>query len=221
MKPKQFYIFFVYFLALLVLSWVIHCAIIGSFKNTNIANSLYIDTLYWFIAKLLIWVLFPIFYFKNKLNNPIEFIGLNKSKIKKGIVYGLVASIIWIVFSLLFTFLTDQKIVSSNINPILILYSAFITPFAEELVYRGYIFSGLIRSYSFWKTNLITSILFLVPHLIGYSFQGHLVKTILSTTLLQIFIISIYLGYVRYKSGSLISSMISHSANNLYSIFIK
>lgn len=87
--------------------------------------------------------------------------------------------------------------------PVLFLYgieytvSLFILAFAEEVFFRAY----LMKNYS----NLIVSIMFVVPHLILYT-DFHSVLT---------FFPSIIFGYMYVKTGSLMFVTIVHTISNI------
>jgi membrane protease YdiL (CAAX protease family) len=90
-----------------------------------------------------------------------------------------------------------------------------LTPLAEEWLCRGYLLSALTAlGWRFRAANALTALLFLVPHLVGWSFQGRLGANVLSVYPLSIFVLSLVLGYVRRRSGSLLASVLLHAGNN-------
>lgn len=101
--------------------------------------------------------------------------------------------------------------VQISISQVLPLFFAvFVVPFYEECIYRGCLVDFL---YSIFKTNLIipvvlTSVIFSAMHT-QYS-------SLLDFTVL--FTISLIFSFARFKSGSLLPSMILHSLMNAFVI---
>jgi len=81
-----------------------------------------------------------------------------------------------------------------------------LAPIMEELLFRGLILEGLLRTYSPEKAIVFSSIIFGVIH-----FNP---AQILSATLMGIF-----LGWLYYRSKSLAPSIIVHFANNFLAFF--
>jgi uncharacterized protein len=82
-----------------------------------------------------------------------------------------------------------------------------IAPILEEIIYRGIILDGLLKIYSPFKAIIISSVLFSVLHLNPWQATGALLGGMLS-------------GWIYYKSGNLILSIIIHASNNLYGFII-
>lgn len=75
-------------------------------------------------------------------------------------------------------------------------------PVLEELIFRGIILNGFLKIYSPVKSILISSILFGLIHFNPWQFIGA-------------FIIGIFSGWVFYKTGKLLLSILIHFVNNL------
>ena len=77
-----------------------------------------------------------------------------------------------------------------------------IAPLGEELLFRGFLQHFLEK---YWKditkAVLVTSLFFAFIHMNSYWF-------------IQIYLLGIFLGYLSWKSGSIIPSLILHSINN-------
>lgn len=73
----------------------------------------------------------------------------------------------WVVFAL-------TTPVATNISVAAALYLAVLSPFAEEVVFRGFAFRQLYRhaSFGFWPSVLVTSIVFSLGHLEKSSSAG-------------------------------------------------
>ena len=80
-----------------------------------------------------------------------------------------------------------------------------LAPIAEELLFRGWIYTGLRLRLAFVPTLLITSALFALPH-----FERTFVYA------LVVFPVGLALGFVRERYGSVKASMIFHAMFNLF-----
>lgn len=80
--------------------------------------------------------------------------------------------------------------------------SVFIAPFCEEIFFRGFVFTGLLRDLSPLWAVLISAALFAVAHADPSSF-------------VPLFAIGLGLGFLRWRTGSTWASMCLHILNNL------
>ncbi len=80
-----------------------------------------------------------------------------------------------------------------------------IGPAGEETIFRGFLFRGWVRSpRSLWPAIVVISILWAMLHL-QYDWTG----------MLEIFVIGLFLGWMRWRSGSLVLSFLLHALFNL------
>jgi membrane protease YdiL (CAAX protease family) len=80
-----------------------------------------------------------------------------------------------------------------------------IAPAGEEAMFRGFLFRGWARSpRSLWPAIVVISILWAMLH-IQYDWTG----------VLQIFVIGLFLGWMRARSGSLVLTFLLHALFNL------
>ncbi len=82
-------------------------------------------------------------------------------------------------------------------------------PIAEEIIFRGYLFSGLRTKLKFIYAAIITSILFAMPHLLEGQSGGALWIAGLDT-----FVLSMVLCYLRDKTNSLWPGIFLHALKN-------
>lgn len=82
-------------------------------------------------------------------------------------------------------------------------------PIVEEIVFRGFLFRGLRRSYNPIVAALITSVLFAIPH----SWQSTDGSTLWNAAI-DTFSLSLVLCYLREKTGALWAGMGVHAAKN-------
>lgn len=208
----------VLFLLLWIAAWIVHnqLAVFGIHLVAESAA----DTVYWIIAKFLVWVVFPFLYVAQPLWKQAVFIGLHPKNLRRGLVFGAGAAALWLVLSALRFFLTGQRL-ELTMSAFIAFYTVILTPIFEEIMFRGYIQSALTALKTpFVLADLVTTALFLVPHCIGWSFQGVLSANLTFSGIGTIVIISLALGFVRYASNSLAGSMLLHMVNNLISIVV-
>lgn len=208
----------VLFVLLWVGAWLVHNSL-GVFGVHLVTGSV-ADTVYWITAKFLVWVVFPFLFFAQPLGRQLAFIGLRAKDIRRGLVYGATASLLWLALSALRFFLTHQHFAFTT-TVFIAFHTVILTPIFEEIMFRGYIQSALATLKThFLLANLITTLLFLVPHCIGWSFQGVLPARLTIGEIGAIALVSLVLGFVRYASNSLAGNILLHSVNNLISIFV-
>jgi len=81
-------------------------------------------------------------------------------------------------------------------------------PILEELLFRGIILDGLLKKYTPTKAILISSLLFGLVHLNPWQFVTG-------------FVMGIFLGWVYYKSRSILLSIIIHASANLSAYLVR
>jgi membrane protease YdiL (CAAX protease family) len=89
--------------------------------------------------------------------------------------------------------------------PGMLIAAVVVAPAGEEIMFRGFLFRGLVRSErSAWPGIVIISLLWASLH-IQYDWTG----------VLQIFIVGLFLGFVRWRSGSVLLTFLLHALFNL------
>jgi membrane protease YdiL (CAAX protease family) len=118
--------------------------------------------------------------------------------------------------------LTNQKqnVGFDNLNSGLETAVAFISlvilpPLGEEILVRGYLYSGLRKVMRFFPALLVTSLLFGAAHLqVGGG------TALVWAAAIDTFLLSIVLVYLREKTGALYAGMVVHMLNNLLAFFV-
>lgn len=80
-------------------------------------------------------------------------------------------------------------------------------PIAEELLFRGYLFGRLREKFGFWVTSIIVSVVFGIVHLqwnVG----------------VDVAVLSLFLCYLRERTGSIWASIVLHSLKNGVAYFL-
>jgi membrane protease YdiL (CAAX protease family) len=88
-------------------------------------------------------------------------------------------------------------------------------PIAEEIVFRGFLYSGLRRSLSMLQAGIITSLIFASAHLLEGTGCGPLWVAGIDT-----FILSMVLVYLREKTGNVYAGMLVHALKNSVAFFV-
>lgn len=95
----------------------------------------------------------------------------------------------------------------NDMTLLLVLYSVFLGPINEELLFRGVSLSHLCRAMPFWIANVIQAALFGIFHL--NMLQG-----------IYAFLLGLFFGYIRHVSKSIYPSMLLHIIYNFFACFL-
>jgi uncharacterized protein len=88
--------------------------------------------------------------------------------------------------------------------PALLIAAVIIAPAAEEVIFRGFLFRGWARSDRVaWPAILVISVLWAALH-VQYDVVG----------IAQIFVIGLFLGWLRWRSGSTLLTFLLHALFN-------
>ncbi len=89
--------------------------------------------------------------------------------------------------------------------PAMLFAAIVVAPAGEEVLFRGFLFKGFVRSERLaWPAIVVISLLWAALH-IQYDWAG----------MVQIFVIGLFLGWVRWRSGSLLLTFVLHALFNL------
>jgi uncharacterized protein len=147
---------------------------------------------------------------------PLEYLALVPPRTRNFIV-GLVGIAIIIAATDAILYLTGRAIVSpfqvvsyktAAEEGWLVLYffaTVIVAPAGEETMFRGYLFRGFARSeLAAWPAIVVISLLWTLPHL-QYDWTG----------MAEIFAAGLFLGWVRWRSGSTLLTFFLHALFNL------
>ncbi len=169
-----------------------------------------------FLMLGVVWF-FAIFWRKSSLKD----LGLNYYSIWKTIWYSFLSLIVIFVLSFLYVFLmntlfgieappsqVDQLIMEGDISSsILLVVIVLVAPVAEEIFFRGYLYSAFKKAWGVGAGLFLSSLLFALAHMELYSF-------------VPIFVIGWILAYIFEKTKSLFPIIFLHAAYNLILILI-
>lgn len=127
------------------------------------------------------------FLFQMKLNLYVKWAS---DSVIKSIIFGLISSIFLISPMLLWNFYTLWPLRTVESASLLVSVAAFIIidKFIEELVFRGYLQGYLDRFYSPLKSNILTTSVYSLSHL--------LILIIMGQHFLFVFVYSIFAGFI-------------------------
>ena len=91
-----------------------------------------------------------------------------------------------------------------------LIYGLVQTGFAEEFLFRGMIAGSLSRRLSVLWANIVQALLFLAPHLIFLTVMPEMWHQ-----LILIFAGSLFVGWARIKSGSIVGPWLVHASVNI------
>lgn len=152
-------------------------------------------------------------------------IGFGRRPKPKDVLYALIGFVLFWILTILVNVLIrvlspnldngTQDVGFNNLNGLIDAIIAFVAlviipPLGEEILVRGYLYSGLRHRLRFWPALLITSILFGAAHLATGSGSGPLWIAGINT-----FVLSGVLVFLREKTGALYASIVVHALNNL------
>lgn len=159
----------------------------------------------------------PILLFLLSTRTSVKELGFLRKPRWKDMSTALVAYVPYIVillgaFQLLSHFLPEQILnqqqdigftQTASLPDLLLVFVALviITPLFEEMIYRGFVFKGLMRSFGFIPALLVSSLIFALVH-------GQL------NVMVDTFLLGLALGYVYHRTGQLWASISLHMIKN-------
>jgi uncharacterized protein len=89
--------------------------------------------------------------------------------------------------------------------PAMLIGAVIVAPAGEEVMFRGFLFRGWVRSERFaWPAIIVISLLWASLHV---QYDG--------TGILEIFVVGLFLGWTRWRSGSMLLTFLLHALFNL------
>ena len=156
-------------------------------------------------------VLFISWLLRRKSIDPVQSLGLNFFD-RKALIYAVILWILYFAFASLYGYVFEIEMPSdffeySKAVPVWMISIVFIVgaPIAEELLFRGYLYSQLINTkLGMYGTIIFTSLLWTGLHA-QYDVD----------ILISIFFLGLVLGYVRYRYDSVYLAIVIHAIHNI------
>ena len=202
------------YIGLFFVAWFVRVLIFLIFDRTLPTKDL--QSISTIAFRLLVWVV-PVFLYLYYIDKtaPLKYL-----KLTTNFNIGLLASIGVLFFgliwqALLLAFGVDQ--IGIEINFWGLFNAVIIPPINEEVVMRGFILNKLREVTTFWKANIMTSLLFVAIHWLGWILIHNNEMGLMLKMSLETFILSMLLGYLLKKTNSLWPCMMLHGVNNFIS----
>ncbi|NTV31320.1 CPBP family intramembrane metalloprotease [candidate division WWE3 bacterium] len=194
-----------------IVLWIIKSPI--NDPSTFLGSSLG-GVLFWTVAKVIVWIL-PSLYLIRFSNRTVGDV-FNVTAWRQWLVWGVGSGMLVAIINTIPKIMANQPLVPPHFA-ISYMSAGFITPILEEFFMRGALMGNMQKQFSFWKANVITSVLFLGLHLPGWYFMGTLVDNFTKPIggAFSIFLLGLLFGYVTHKGKSVLAGTIVHSLNNL------
>jgi membrane protease YdiL (CAAX protease family) len=148
--------------------------------------------------------------------DPAEYLALRRPK-PRDVAIGLALLVGLIAVSDVLLYVSGRDLVTEfqlqsyssaaadGILPAMLFAAIVVAPAGEEVLFRGFLYRGFARTErEVWPAILVISLLWAALH-IQYDWTG----------VLQIFVIGLFLGWVRWRSGSLWLTFLLHALFNL------
>lgn len=173
---------------------------------------------YWTFMKLALWVAPALTLIRlsgQRIRDVIAF-----GRWRSALLWGGGVGLLLGASALLPVLLRHQPLVIAPLSWVLV-NVVIVAPIVEEIAFRGAVLGGLSKRYRFTVANTLTALFFLGAHLPGWYFQGQLWSLLVTPVggAFSIFVIGWLLGFVKYRSQSLLGSTLAHMLNNLFNAF--
>lgn len=200
----------------------------GNKDASNLDQSTAVQFLYIVLAQAII--LSMVYAFMRWRKISLKEIGLGRMPHDKDVLYAIGCAVVYFFTTALILQAVDSYIPSINVqqeqqigfqqaNSALALTFVFIclaviVPFAEEVLVRGFLYSGLRRKLTRIVAALVASFVFGIAHL--QFFSG---APLLYVAAIDTFILSLFLIALREKTGSIWAGVFVHAIKNTIAFF--
>ncbi len=166
-----------------------------------------------------------LFWFMRRRSAPLRTIGLNRKPRLSDVGYALLALVGYFVAYIAIANLVKTFIPAVNLDqeqqlgfkdvatwqlPLVFVSLVILPPIVEEIMTRGFLYTGLKKGMSHLPALLITSSIFAIAHL-----QAGSGEPLLWVAAIDTFVLSVFLILLRDKTKSLWASMTLHGLKNL------
>jgi len=168
------------------------------------------------LFRLLVWDV-PVFIYLYRIDktDPLNYLKLT-TNVKTGLLAAIAMLLVGLVWQTLLLRLGADQI-KAEASFWGIFNTVIFPPIGEEILMRGFILNKLRELTGFWKANIVTSLLFVAIHWPGWILINGDEFALMLKMSLEIFVLSILLGYLLQKTNSLWPCIILHGVNNLIS----
>ena len=214
-KNKSITTFIFFVLLIIFLNFIKYFLLNRNFNDVNLAN----EFIRSFIS-IFFWVIPALIYCKFFLKHPVLVYTRLNQNIFKNLGIGLLLSIFLSIIFVIIIKIKSINLLTYSLPPYLLFTVVIIYPFIEELIFRGIVLQYLDQKIKFIFANLLTSLLFLIPHFPQWIMRRYVFELLLSRSSLYIIIMSLIFGLVFKKSNSLYPGIILHSTYNYWALLL-
>jgi uncharacterized protein len=173
------------------------------------------------IWKIIIWLGPVAFILKHKQYSVLIYLKLNNLTFTT-IIWGLLSACLIFGYNLFMHALFYGDIaISPGLTITQWVNTVLVAGLIEEILFRGYFLQTMRKTFSFWKANVLVSLMFVSIHFpIWYVNADHIAHHVVGWLQLItfIFFFSILQGWLFRKSGSLWPCIMMHMMNNFAAI---
>lgn len=212
------------FFALFYLAWVLRATIFYSAVDSSIPNEA-ARLILANAVKIVLWI-FPavayIIWVDQK--NPWEVMRISTKVNWAGMRAASFVAVLYFVgvFAVEYFFHGHTLLALFQSTPLQIMHSllaVLVSPFAEEFLFRGFVLSKLQASRSFWPANTWQSAFFVAMHLPLWLWLNGLSLGLFIPSL-SLFILSLLLGWITFRTNSIWLPVGLHVLNNFLVSFL-
>ncbi|OGO19899.1 MAG: hypothetical protein A2Z14_05185 [Chloroflexi bacterium RBG_16_48_8] len=144
---------------------------------------------------------------------------------QKGLISAIILSVLYFLGVILYEYFTAGKTLgslfhSSSSRWLMVLLFVSLSPFSEEILFRGFFLTKLRTHMSFWKANMLIAMLFVLIHWPYWQWSGGFQVMVVRDSV-SILILALLLGYLVKITNSLWPSVVVHMMNNVLSSFLQ
>jgi membrane protease YdiL (CAAX protease family) len=172
-------------------------------------------------VKFIIWVV-PVFITLKLVGlRPLSYLKLTTKIDRRGCVAAALVTIAWFFLVVLGEAVIQHRNAGAMLTARLsewpsILTGVFFSPICEEILFRGFFLNRLNESLSFWRSNIIAGLLFVLAHwpywISKKGFSPQVIKDSVN-----VFLLGCLFGWLMKKANSLWPAIGAHIANNFLS----
>jgi len=172
-------------------------------------------------VKFIIWVV-PVFItLRVSRLRPFTYLKLTTPINRKGLMIGAAVTLAWLSLVVLGEALIQRRNAGAMLTArssewLSILGGLFFSPIWEEILFRGFFLNRLSESLSFWKSNVISGLLFMLVHWPYWVSKNGFSSQVIRDSV-NVFLLGCLFGWLMKKANSLWPAIGAHIANNFLS----
>jgi CAAX protease family protein len=152
---------------------------------------------------------------------PFTYTKLTTHVDKRGLIVGAIVVVVWLSLVVLGEAALSHRnagamLVQRSSEWLSILSGVFFSPIWEEILFRGFFLNRLNESLSFWHSNVISALLFMLVHWPYWVSKNGFSARVIKDSI-NVFLVGCLFGWLMKKSNSLWPAIGAHIGNNFLS----